>query len=73
MEHPSEDYTPHEHLIEDLTRCMRGPDDTRPPGHTAYRFFFVASPGSGTGIHYDPNGTHSWNSLIRGRKRLGIL
>ena len=64
-----QDYIPHE-LFEDLTRCFRKDKDSR--GHPPYRWFFVGAPGSGTGIHKDPNGTHAWNSLIRGRKRRGI-
>ena len=63
-----QDYIPHE-IFEDLTRCMRGRNDSRLHGHPPYRWFFVGSPGSGTGIHQDPNGTHAWNSLICGRKR----
>ena len=64
-----QDYSPHEDLFEDLTRCMRGPNDKKPPGHGAYRVFLLASPGSGTGIHKDAAGTHVWSSLISGRKR----
>jgi hypothetical protein len=38
-----------------------------------WRWLLVGHPGAGFGMHVDPNATHAWNTLLRGRKRWAFL